>query len=264
MPGFVDSHAHFEKALGSGDLEAMLDRAVEAGVEQVLAVGGNPGLNAAAIRAAELRPRRVRTAIGLDRDQAVDGMPVEELASVLDHASLAAIGETGLDYHYSSDTAKPQQQLFETMLQLASTRQLPVVIHSREADEDTLAMLRQHARNWTGNPERIGVLHCFTGSKAFARKLLDLGFYISFSGIVTFAGAQELRQTARYVPLDRLLIETDTPYLAPVPRRGHSNEPAWVVHTAEKLSEVREESLTDLAACTKTNACFLFGFENCL
>jgi TatD DNase family protein len=147
------------------------------------------------------------------------------------------------------------------MLELARKYQLPVIVHSREADDDTMALLQEHVRRWCGDPGRIGVLHCFTGIVGFARKLLDMGLMISFSGIVTFKNANNLRAVARDVPEDRLLIETDTPYLAPVPHRGKSNEPAYVVHVAEILAKIRKDTIERIAHSTARNAERLFGLN---
>jgi TatD DNase family protein len=145
------------------------------------------------------------------------------------------------------------------MLDLAAKHRLPVIVHSREADDDTVELLREHVRRWRGDPARIGVLHCFTGTSEFARSVLDLGLMVSFSGIVTFRNADSLRAVAREVPEDRLLIETDTPYLAPVPQRGRPNEPAYVVHVAESLAKIRNDTVEHIAHSTARNALRLFG-----
>jgi TatD DNase family protein len=144
-----------------------------------------------------------------------------------------------LDYHYSADTAAAQKALFSSMLDGARHHGLPVVVHSREAEADTLALLENHRSAWRGDPDRLGVLHCFTGDLPFAQALLALGMMISFSGIVTFKNAAALRDVAAAVPDDRLLIETDSPYLAPVPYRGKRNEPAYVCFIASALAELR-------------------------
>jgi len=170
-----------------------------------------------------------------------------------------AIGETGLDFHYSPDTADAQQALMRAQLSLAAELALPVVVHSRDAEAHTLEILGEHARRWSGPSDRIGVLHCFTGSEPFAKALVELGYHVSFSGIVTFKNAGDLRDVARGIPDDRLLIETDTPYLAPVPYRGKRNEPAYLVHVAEMLAELRGCPVEELAALTTANASALFG-----
>ncbi|MBQ8126471.1 MAG: TatD family hydrolase, partial [Kiritimatiellae bacterium] len=184
-------------------------------------------------------------ALGWDRDQAGKDLPP------LDYTGIAAVGEIGLDYHYSPETRAAQIDLFARQLELAKTLDRPVVIHTRDADDDTLGVLREiRAR---------GIIHSFTGSPAFGRALLDLGFFISLSGIVTFRAADNVRETARIIPDDRLLIETDTPFLAPVPKRGQANEPAFVAHTARFLAELRQTTLETLAAVTTRNACALLN-----
>ena len=241
-----DTHAHFE---GTADeAAAALSRAFAAGVTRVMAVGGSESLNAGVARAASaaLAPGMpiVYRALGWDRDQAGKELPDLDLAGV------AAVGEIGLDYHYSPETRKGQMDLMARQLELASARRLPVVIHTRDADDDTLGLLREI-------PSK-GVIHCFTGTPPFCRALLDLGFYVSISGIVTFRAADNVRESALVVPDDRLLVETDSPFLAPVPLRGQANEPAFVVRTAEFLAKLRGTSLESLAALTTENALSLF------
>jgi TatD DNase family protein len=224
------------------------------------AIGGSEEANALAVSLAERYPDRIRAAVGYDRDEAEGSPLIAALEAVLRRPGVGAVGETGLDYHYGKDTASAQRTLFAAMLAVAGDHRLPVVVHSREADEDTLRMLREHAAGRRADPDRIGVLHCFTGDDAFADALLEIGFFISFSGIVTFPGAAALRDVARRVPLHRLLIETDAPYLAPPPHRGKRNEPAYVVRVAEVLAEVRGIGVPEVAAATHRNASRLFGW----
>lgn len=242
-----DTHCHFETA-SPVEIAAILSRARAAGVEAVMAVGGSPALNAAAALAAEIAAEEpgmpaVRAALGFDRDQALgEG----ELPPVPETPALAAWGEIGLDYHYSPETREAQRELFGAQLEEAAKRNLPVIIHTREADDDTLALLREV-------PSR-GVIHCYTGTPEAAKAFLDLGFYISFSGIVTFRLADNVRAAAAVVPDDRILIETDSPFLAPVPLRGKVNEPAFVRHTCEFLAARRGMAADDFAALTFANA----------
>jgi TatD DNase family protein len=244
-----DTHAHF--ASSREEISAMLKAAREAGVAYVLAVGGSDELNKGVEDAFEefcknphLTPE-VFKAVGFDRDQT--GRDPGEL----DFIGASAIGEIGLDFHYSAETRSDQLELMSRQLELSQKLDLPVVIHTREADDDTLAILREI-------PAR-GIIHSFTGEPGFCKKLLDLGYFISMSGIVTFRAADNVRETAKVVPLDRLLIETDTPYLAPVPKRGQSNEPAFVVHTARFLSEFLGVDLEEFALKTTSNAIALLG-----
>ncbi len=232
-----DTHAHFE---GDADvIAAQFARAYASGVTRILAVGGNAALN----HGARLSGSPYQ-AIGWDRDQVGQDLPP------LDYAGCCAVGEIGLDYHYAPETRAAQMKLMAEELTRAQHLNLPVIIHTREADDDTLGLLREI-------PSR-GVIHCFTGNPSFCRQLLDLGFYISISGIVTFRLADNVRASAKLIPNDRLLIETDAPYLAPVPLRGKPNEPAYLVHTARFLADLRGMPMADFAALTTHNACSLF------
>lgn len=256
---FFDSHLHFDTFVEEGRVADILDRATVAGVERMAAIGGSEEANTTARRLAREQPDRIVATVGMDRDMAGQAYDEGALRQSARAAEVAAIGETGLDYHYSADTRAQQLDLFEAMLALALETVKPVVVHTREAEEDTLGCLHSYAGAWPVDSDRPGVIHCFTGQTAFARRLVDLGFYISFSGILTFKNAENLRKAAADLPLDRILIETDAPYLAPVPHRGKSNEPAWVCHVAECLAEVRGESLEEVARQTTENAAHLFS-----
>ncbi len=254
---YYDTHAHFEGA--PLETAAVLGRAFASGVTRLVAVGGSAALNAGALAAAQAYPERVRLALGFDRDQATAAAPevyVETLRRLAAAHPLAAVGEAGLDFHYHPETAEAQAALFAAQLRLADEWRLPVIVHTREADEATLRVL--DGTPWRGEGLR-GVIHCYTGDKAFAAQLLGRQFAISFSGIVTFRNADMLRESAAYVPSDRLLIETDTPFLAPVPKRGQRNEPAFVAHVAECLAQVRGTTAEHIAEITRENAVRLFG-----
>jgi len=266
-----DTHCHFERA-DAVEIAAILRRAKAAGVEKLMAVGGSSQLNLSAQLAAgkreegrgmrdegtgngELELPEVVCALGYDRDQVGCGRGVfaasgkEEDPSFFDAARtphLRAIGEIGLDYHYAPETREAQLKLFAEQLELAHEKDLPVVIHTREADEDTVALLKEI-------PSR-GIIHCYTGTPEYAKRFLDLGFYISFSGIVTFRAADNVRASVRVVPDDRILIETDSPFLAPVPMRGQPNEPAFIRHTCEYLATYRNMCQEDFAELTFANA----------
>ena len=228
---YLDSHAHFDSAVEQGAVAGWLDRAAAAGVSRMVAMGGSPDANRRARDLAAAHPRVIRATAGYDRDLAAAALPLDPVAAWLRDPLVCAVGETGLDYHYEPETAPAQQALFESMLSLAAAAGKPVVVHSRQADADTLRLLRAY-----GGP---GVLHCFTGGADFARALLDLGLYISFSGIVTFRNADDLRAVARWVPADRLLIETDAPYLAPEPHRGKRCESSFMLETAKMVAKVK-------------------------
>lgn len=269
---FFDTHAHFDGIGGEENVRGAIRRATEAGVDKIIAVGGSAAGNSFAVQTAVRFPGILRAAIGYDREQArelVNGQSdIERMVSDLrdqiqgligGNTPIAAIGEIGLDFHYSADTAAPQIALFMEQLKLAGRLGLPVIVHSREAEDATLAELRRHRKAWRGGHDGIGVLHCFTGSTEFARQALELGFCISFSGIVTFGNASGVREAAGIVPDDRLLIETDSPYLAPAPHRGKRNEPAFLKHVAEALAEIRGASVARIAELTAANAERLFG-----
>ena len=254
-----DTHCHFERA-DPTEIASVLERAKAAGVEKLMAVGGSAALNESAALAVEVAAEslvapKVVCAVGLDRDQVKDirreTLDATGLPSSVSSPSLAAWGEIGLDYHYSPETREAQLKLFGEQLEEARKRNLPVVIHTREADDDTLALLREI-------PSR-GIIHCYTGTPENAKRFLDLGFYISISGIVTFKPADNVRASARVVPDDRILIETDAPFLAPVPLRGQPNEPAFIVHTCEFLAKLRGVSADDFAELTFANAERILG-----
>jgi TatD DNase family protein len=258
---WVDTHAHLDDAARDGTLDAVLARADAAGVSRVVAVGGNPASNALAASLAAARPGRVFAAAGLDRDQAGAAPDVDALAGWWARPGVVAAGEMGLDYHYRPESAPEQRRLFERQFEAAMAAGKPAIVHSRGASADTLAIVSAVLARAARHPSLPGVLHCFTEAPDFARALLDLGFCIGFSGIVTFRNADALREIAARVPADRLLLETDTPYLSPVPLRGRTNEPAHLVHTAEVVARVRDVPLEELAASTRRNAARLFGWD---
>ena len=249
-----DTHAHFPE--DPQKIAALLERASKAGVSHLMAVGGSRELNRAAIMASSVAGESssmptVHLALGLDRDQvgsSCSQCPKYDFSAAIDNRRIiSAIGEIGLDFHYDPKTAKDQCDLFAAQLELAKELDLPVVIHTREADDATLGVLDE-------NDFHNGIIHCFTGSVPFERKLLDRGFMISISGIVTFRAAENVREVARYAPDDRLLIETDSPFLAPVPMRGNENEPSFITHTLKFLAEQRNTSPEALAILTTDNA----------
>ena len=248
---FYDTHCHFESA-DETTIAATVRRAREAGVEKMLAVGGSESLNKTAIAAAIGHVEDgVSCALGYDRDQIGVEKPAVSSLAKDGRFRLAAYGEIGLDYHYSPETRTEQLELFGKGLEEAAAMDLPVVVHTREADSDTLGMLRDISSR--------GIIHSCTASPETVRRFLDLGFYISFSGIVTFRLADNVRQSALVVPDDRILIETDSPYLAPVPMRGRENEPAFVRHTCAFLAGIRSSSVEDFAELTFGNAERILG-----
>ncbi len=256
---FIDSHVHFDRFVKDGTFSAILEHAQEAKVLEMVAIGGTAEANTLSLKLAGEYPGRIFGCAGYDRDEAEKDLDFSALRDFVANPLVKAVGETGLDYYYTADSATEQKKLFNENLALAVEFEKPVVVHSRDADEDTVALLKDYANAWKGDSARLGVLHCFTRDTKFARQVLDLGLMVSFSGIVTFANADPLREVVQYVPDDRLLIETDSPYLAPVPMRGNRCEPAFVVHTAKQLADLKGCSVDSIANLTATNARTLFA-----
>ncbi|MDR0994528.1 MAG: TatD family hydrolase [Verrucomicrobiota bacterium] len=265
---YFDTHAHFDTFVEAGEVDAVLARAAAAGVSNMCAVGGSGLSNEVAVRLARVHPEVLVCAVGYDRDQVDKPHDPARLAALAGEAGVVAIGEIGLDYYYAPETATRQRALFEQMLALALDRRRPVVVHSRQADGDTRAMLEEFSTEWkkkfhgVENPPPPGILHCFTGGAAFAEELLALDMRLSFSGILSFNNAEDLRDTARRIPADRLLIETDCPYLTPKPFRGKGNEPMYVARVADVLADVRGISVEELATVSTANARAVFQMED--
>jgi TatD DNase family protein len=256
----IDSHCHLADEAFANDLDEVVARAKDAGLERALVIlaAGNGQEAAQAARVEQLWPA-VRFAIGVhphaahafadNPDRAADMVRAQCAAT----PSARAIGETGLDYHYDFSPRDVQQRVFRAQVRLARELGRPVVVHTREADEDTMAILRED-----GGGAVEGVLHCFTGNAALRDAAIDLGFHISLAGIVTFPKADGLRDTARSVPLDRLLVETDSPFLAPAPHRGRRNEPAHVARVVDALAALRQIDAGELVRRTTANFHTLF------
>jgi TatD DNase family protein len=245
----VDSHCHLDDSQFDQDRAETIARARAAGVETMLAIGtgdGPPDLEAA-IRLAESHDF-IHATVGVHPHDAAKASEetFTRLETLSRHAKVVAIGEIGLDYHYDLSPRDVQHAVFERQLALAGAAHLPIVIHTREAWDDTLAILRTH---WKGP----GIMHCFTGDAAQAREALDLGFYLAFGGVLTFPKAEAVREAASITPADRLLVETDCPYLAPVPMRGKRNEPAFLVETVRRLAAVRNCPPEEIARQTTEN-----------
>lgn len=255
----IDTHCHLADAAFAGDLDAVVARAREAGVARAVCILSAD--EADEVRRAEVVRRAwpgVAFAAGVHPHRAggfadAAGAAATVAAAAVEATSAVALGEIGLDYHYDFAPKDVQRRVFAAQVALAAFRGLPVVIHTREATDDTLAVLRESASSVRG------VMHCFTGTRDDARRALDLGFCISISGIVTFPRSAELRAVAAFVPEDRLLVETDAPFLAPVPYRGRRNEPAWVARTMAVVADVRSVPVEELAAAVARNSHALFG-----
>jgi TatD DNase family protein len=258
----IDSHCHIDGPEYDSDREEVISRAIDAGVTTMLNVGTGDPHSGAFERAVELAEKHenIYAAVGVHPHDAKlfdDDAEARLIGLATQSKRVIAWGEIGLDYHYDHSPREVQQTIFARQLKIARRLNLPVIIHSREADEDTIGIIREEL----GGYERAGVLHCFGGSLQMAREAIDLGFYISFAGNLTFKKAEDLREVARQLPLERLLVETDCPYLTPVPFRGKRNEPARVVETAKFLSGLHEISGEEAAERTSDNFRMLFRLE---
>lgn len=254
---FIDSHCHLDRvdlAPYGGEFDRFLAATRDAGVEHILCVAidleSYPGM----VGLIDEHPG-ISLSVGVHPNEEDRREPtVEELVRLAQHPKNVAIGETGLDYFRSDAALEWQQRRFRTHIRAAREAAKPLIIHTRDAREDTLQILREEGAEAVG-----GVMHCFTETWEMASAAMDLGFYISFSGIVTFRNAEALRDVAAQVPLERLLIETDAPYLAPVPHRGKPNEPRYVAHVAETIAGLRQLDIAELADITRSNFHRLFG-----
>ena len=255
---YIDSHCHINFDEFSHDVEAVLQRATDSGITKLLNI---------ACRLQEIEPvlklcttySQILASIGVHPHdatatlQALQGASIKQaLQNYLPHPRVVAIGETGLDFYYNHSTAADQEQSFRQQIELAMEQDFPIIVHTRDAETDTIRILSDYAG------QLKGVIHCFSGSPWLAEQALGLGFYISFSGIVTFPKAAMIQDVAKTIPLNRLLIETDAPFLAPVPKRGKRNEPANIAHTAAFLAMLKDVPLSVIAEHTTQNFYDLF------
>ncbi|MBI0133524.1 TatD family hydrolase [Snodgrassella sp. W8132] len=248
----IDSHCHLNMPDLAVRLPQILENMAQADIGQAIAISVDR-TSAAEVLALAEQHTNLFASVGVHpEDQNSAEMSVDELVAAARHPKVVGIGETGLDYHWCSGDLAWQHQRFSTHIQASNQTGLPLIIHTREAASDTLRLLHE-------NQAQQGVIHCFTEDTAFAKAVLDLGFYISFSGIVTFKNAIQIQEACRYVPLDRILVETDAPYLAPVPKRGKQNEPAYVRYTAEFVAQLRGDSITNIEEATTANTYRLFN-----
>jgi TatD DNase family protein len=252
----IDSHAHIQGKEYAGETEAVIARALEAGVATIIAVGGAGDMssnNQAVALAAQFE--NVYATVGMHPHDAKD-VGVDELRSLRElasHPKVVAVGETGLDYYYNHSPHDVQRRVFAQFIHMARETELPIVVHERDAAKEAEELLRCE-----GAEKLRGVIHCFTGDYEAARAYLDLGFYLSFTGIITFKNAEPLREVVRKVPLERMFVETDSPYLTPVPHRGKRNEPAYVCFVAETIAKVKGVELAEVARVTSENVKKLF------
>jgi len=257
MATLIDTHCHLDYEYDGKTPEQLVAEARAAGVETLITIGVDAS-SIPRLQKISGRFENVFHTVGVHPHEA-GSMSDEQIAQLREaarHPKCRAIGEIGLDYHYTHSPREAQLARLQQLLDLALEVRLPIVVHSREGEEDLLPMLEAYAArvHADGTARSPGIIHCFTGTQPFAEACVRLGFYISFSGILTFKNAEDLRASARALPIDRILVETDSPYLAPVPMRGKKCEPAYVVHTARKLAELKGVSFEQLAEATTANA----------
>jgi TatD DNase family protein len=263
MLALADAHCHLDSGYFPEGADAVIDRAVRAGVVMFVVVGVGETLGPAheAAALARRRPDRIRACVGIHPHDAVTWTESVE-SEVCDLArtpGVAAVGEIGLDYHYDHSPREVQRVVFARLIQVARRLAKPIVVHTREAARDTLEILEREGARDVG-----GIIHCFSEDRPFAERALDLGFDLSFSGIVTFKNTHAVQDVAAWAPTDRLLVETDSPYLAPAPLRGKRCEPAMILRTAERVAALRGISVEELAAATLANTGRRFGFPPAL
>ncbi|HJK98986.1 MAG TPA: TatD family hydrolase [Polyangiaceae bacterium LLY-WYZ-14_1] len=253
----VDTHCHLDFDSFEGDFDAVLDRAWTAGVRRIVTIGSGDGLDSAerAMEVAAAHGAWVHPTVGVHPHDArlLDDAAYARIATLAEREEVVAIGETGLDFHYDHSPREAQRQAFRRQIALARQVRKPIVVHTRSAPEETLSILREEDARDVG-----GIIHCFSEDAPFAKAALDLGFVSSFSGIVTFKRATEIQEAARTQPADAILVETDAPFLAPVPYRGKRNEPAWVAKTADFVAELRGEAPEAFRERTSANALRVF------
>jgi len=254
--GLIDSHAHIQGKEYAGETVAVIQRAAEAGVAQIVVVGGAGDMssNTAGVALAESWPNLYAT-VGMHPHDAKDfgEEELQQLRELAAHPKVIAIGETGLDYYYNHSPREVQRRVFAQFIRLAIETELPLVVHERDAAREAAELLRGE-----GMGKARGVIHCFTGDYNAARVYLDLGFYLSFTGIITFKNADPLRDVVRRVPLENMFVETDSPYLTPVPYRGKRNEPAYVRFVAGAIASVKSLNVEEVARVTTNNVRALF------
>jgi TatD DNase family protein len=255
-PILVDSHCHLDFPDFREDLDGVVARAAAAGVGYMLTIGTHATKAAQVLAVAEGRPN-VFCTLGIHPHEAArePRVSVADLVELGRHPKVVGLGESGLDYYYERSPRDIQQSQFRTHVRAARETGLPLVIHTRDADEDMIRILKEEA----ADGPFPGLLHCYSSGRAVAETALELGLYVSLSGVVTFKNAESLREIVRDLPVDRLLVETDAPFLAPIPFRGKRNEPAYVAHTAARVAEVKGMAYADLAAATTANFFRLFA-----
>lgn len=254
---FVDSHCHLDDDdFAPEGIPEIISRAQSAGVGHFLTICTRIVEFDRILKAADTSPL-IHCTVGTHPHHAEEehelNVTCDEIIAYTKNPKVVGIGETGLDYHYNNSPPEKQQKVFATHIEAGLAAELPLIIHTREADDDTIRLIRD-----VGGGKSRGVIHCFSGDVKFAQQSLDLGYYISFSGIITFKKADDIRDAVKYAPLDRILVETDAPWLAPMPHRGKRNEPAYVVLTAQRVAQLKNISVEEVAEKTTENFFKLF------
>jgi TatD DNase family protein len=253
----IDTHAHLDHERFKDDVDQVIERAKLAKVQPIVTVGADLASSRQAVDFARRYPGVIAT-VGVhphDADSVSDSV-LDEITMLAGDEGVVAIGEIGLDYHYDFSPRDVQRRVFAIQISLARELGLPIVVHVREAYRDVMSILKSEHAEDVG-----GIIHCFSGDREVVKDCLDMGFYISVGGILTFANSKELRGIIKGLPLERILLETDSPYLTPVPYRGKRNEPAYVVHVAEALANLKDITFDKVAEITTLNACKLFGLR---
>lgn len=253
-----DTHCHLDFEAFGQELLEVVARAEEAGVSRMTTIGSGRDVQSAqaALDIAAQFPEKIFASVGIHPHDAVHATDavLDKFAALAESPNVVAVGEVGLDYYYEHSPKEAQKDCFRKFIAVARTLKKPIVVHTRQSANDTLEMLRQEHASDVG-----GIIHCFSEDTAFAKAALDLGFVASFSGIVTFKNSLAIQEAARQQPADAILVETDAPFLAPVPFRGKRNEPAFVSHTARFIAQLRGQSDEEFFACSTRNACRVFG-----
>ncbi len=254
----IDTHAHLDGSKFKNDQEEVIRRAKEAGIDYIFNIGAGESSSKASVALAKKYPQ-IYAAVGVHPHDAqeVTGDTLRLLRELAKEEKVRAIGEIGLDYHYDFSPRDVQQRVFRAQLRLAHELNLPVVIHSREADEDTMRILKEEEVDKLG-----GIMHCFAGDLAMAKECIDLNLKLAFGGVITFKNSETAREVVKVIPLEELLIETDAPYLTPVPHRGKRNEPAYVLQVAKKIAKIKGIELEEVARVTTRTAKELFKIQS--
>lgn len=254
----IDTHAHLDFPRFDKDREEVIKRAIESGITTIVNIGSSMTSSRNSVELSR-RYDKIYSVVGIHPHNA-DSFNLnvsKKLKKLSQNKKVVGIGEIGLDFHYDNSPREKQKQAFRAQLRLAKSLDLPVVIHTRDADQETLEILKEENATELG-----GIMHCFASDKKMAKEILDLGFYIAFGGLITFNNLEDLREVVKEVPINKIIVETDAPYLTPDPYRGKRNEPLYVKYIAEKIAEIKDLSLEEVAEITTKNAKKVYNIQN--